>query len=544
MKYFYCFIYFTTTFFFSLDQFVLANTIKKPAFSARTTTAVTVDSIQCQPELTRFYITLRYFPNSAITIGKNILLKDFSSGTIWKATDMEGGDFDRRIMIPESGESSIFIDFPVVPTTVKLVDLINSTQDFPFKIIDISLSDNIAAKKTDVSLNKFLKKSGQLHPDKCIIHVLLNGYHTRLNVDSALLIHKNIITGKQEIIKEKIDSDGQFTITIPQTYPEQQTIFLPCGYINFYSEPGNELFISANMEDLAIPYKQPENAEQNYIHLQYKGDESITNNDLKKIRIAMSRLFPSKPIEIQGLSAEQYKQTVKQLALRQQSALDSLIQKLHISPKAADIARLNLQCSIANQLLDLEYIQHQQGKTTTLPLNYYDIVSFPFDNFLSLSATGYPNLIDKLEHSPIMTNGKKSVKGNDVINAFKRLHIPLTLDEQELILYSFSMKTPSDTARIKDFRRRTKEFNQKYPAIQLAAREQALYEKYHKSLQQAFGINSNLLSEILYARRVILSIKSLGRSLSEKELATFCKPITQKYIQESIQTENLKFKLK
>ena len=83
-----------------------------------------------------------------------------------------------------------------------------------------------------------------------------------------MLIHKNIITGKQEIIKEKIDSDGQFIITIPQIYPEQQTIFLPCGYINLYSEPGNELFISANMEDLAIPYKPTEDAAQKYIHLQ------------------------------------------------------------------------------------------------------------------------------------------------------------------------------------------------------------------------------------------------------------------------------------
>lgn len=541
MKYFFL-LYLTITFIFSVNLHAVPETIKAPTFSARTTTAVTIDSIQRQTELTRFYITLHYFPNRAITIGKDIHLKDFSKNTIWKAIDMEGGDFDRRIMIPESGELCIFIDFPTIPTAIQHVDLINPDQDFPFKIIDVTLNNTVS--KTPNLKNKLQKYTKPNHSGKSTIHVQLNGYHTRLNFDSALLIHKNIITGGQEFISEKIDPHGSFTIYIPQTRPEQQTIFLPYGYINFYSEPGNELFISADMEDLAIPYKKPEDAEKNYTHLRYEGDNAKTNDDLKKIRVNMSQLFPPTPIDIQHLSAEEYKLKIKQLSIRQQQSLDSLIQKLHIDRKAADIARQNFQCSAANRLLDFEYMQNRQGKTSILPLNYYDIITFPFDSPSALSASEYPNLIDRLENSQIMINGKKAVTGNDIIAAFNRINIPLSTDEQELILFSFSIKTLSDTTGIKDFHRRTKEFNKKYPAIQLAAREQALREKYRQSLKQTFGINSELLPEILYARRVILSIHALGRALSDKELNVFCKPITQKQIQKSIQAENFKFTLK
>ncbi len=453
---------------------------------------------------------------------------------------MDGGDFGRRIMIPESGKGQLSIDFPALPASVKLVDLVNTIQDFPFKIIDISLSGSSSSRQA-VSQTKLPPKSQQ-STGESRIYIQIEGYHPRLGFDSALLIHNNIITGEQKVISKKIDSNGQFSFSVPQIRPEQQTIFLPHGYIHFYTEPGDELFITAHMEELATPYRKPEDAENNYRLLRYDGDGAKTNLDLKTIRIAMSRLYPPVKMDIQSLSALEYKNQIQQMAKRQQTSLDSLLQKLHIQGKAAEIARLNLQCSAASRLMDYEYFYKQSDKNTALPTGYYEANALKFINHPeSPAASEYLNLIERLEHSEIFTDCKQAVTGTDVVAAFGELNIPLTDDEKELIQYSFSMKTPQDTTGISDFHNRTRTFNKKYAALQLAAREQALRKKYDQALKQTFGIETKLLSEFLYSRRVILSIQALGKPLSNQELTAFCKPITRKQIQKQIETANLKF---
>ena len=543
MNHFYICLYLFSALFFGINRTTAPQTIKRPSFAARTTTAITIDSIQRKTGLTRLYITLRYFPNKAVTLEKEIRLTDFKGHTSWKATDMEGGDLGRRIMIPESGKMALFIDFPAIPASVRYVDLINTSPDFPFKIIDISLFDHaLSADTKQTSLTSVQKQqSGKRpQPGTSVVHVQLNGYHTRLGIDTALFIETNLITEEQKRIPTKIDSAGRFSVIFPQSYPQQHTLFLPYGYIHFYSEPGDELFISAELDEMAIPYQKPEEAELNYTHLRYEGDQAKTNQELKTIRTTMYRLFPPTPIEIQGLSAQAYKQKIGQLAQHQQQALDSLMQALHIGEKAAGIARKSFQCSVANRLFDFEYKKRLQKRAISLPPDYYRIDLMALGTPSSLFATEYLNLIDRLELSQIMDDGKKSVTGNDVIAAFYRLKIPLTSDEQELIRHSFSMKTPSDTADISDFHRRTKAFNQQYPALQLAAREQALLQKYHSTLSQTMGMDSELLSEILYGRRVILSLYALKRALSDKELSAFYQPVTQQEIRTAIQSEYLK----
>lgn len=543
MNHFYVCLYLFSALFFGINRTTASQTIKRPSFAARTTTAVTIDSIQRKTGLTRLYITLRYFPNKAVTFEKEIRLTDFKGHTSWKATDMEGGDLGRRIMIPESGKMTLFIDFPAIPTNVRYVDFINTSQDFPFKIIDIPLFDHaLSADTKQAPLTSVQKRQPSKQPQSgtSIVHVQLNGYHSRLGVDTALFIETNFISGEQKRIPKKIDPAGRFTVVFPQSYPQQQTLFLPHGYIHFYSEPGDELFISAELDEMAVPYQKPEEAELNYTHLRYEGDQAKTNHELKTIRTTMYRLFPPTPIEIQGLSAQAYKQRIVQLAQRQQQALDSLIQVLHMGQKSAGIARKSFQCAVANRLFDFEYKKRLQKIPASLPPDYYRINLTAFGSPSSLFATEYLNLIDRLEHSQIMDDGKKSVTGNDVVSAFNRLNIPLTSDEQELIRYSFSMKTPSDTAGISDFHRRTKAFNQQYPALQLAAREQALLQKYRSTLSRTMGMDSKLLSEILYGRRVILSLYALKRALSDKELSAFYQPITQQEIRTAIQSEYLK----
>ena len=542
MNHCYICLYLFSALFFGINRSTASQTIKRPSFAARTTTAITIDSIQRKTGLTRLYITLRYFPYKAVTLEKEIRLTDFKSHSSWKATDMEGGDLGRRIMIPESGKMTLFIDFPAIPASVRYVDFINTSQDFPFKIIDISLFDHaLSADTKQTPLTSVQKQPGKRpQSSTSVVHVLLNGYHSRLGIDTALFLETNLITGEQKRIPQKIDSAGRFSVVFPQSYPQQHTLFLPYGYIHFYSEPGDELFISAELDEMAVPYQKPEEAELNYTHLRYEGDQAKTNQELKTIRTTMYRLFPPTPIEIQGLSAQAYKQKIGQLAQHQQQALDSLIQALHIGEKAAGIARKSFQCSVANRLFDLEYKKRLQKRAISLPPDYYRIDLTALGTPSSLFAAEYLNLIDRLELSQIMDDGKKSVTGNDVVSAFNRLNIPLTSDEQELIRYSFSMKTPSDTASISDFHRRTKAFNQQYPALQLAAREQALLQKYRSTLSRTMGIDSKLLSEILYGRRVILSLYALKRALSDKELSAFYQPVTQQEIRTAIQSEYLK----
>ena len=127
MNHFYICLYLFSALFFGINRSTASQTIKRPSFAARTTTAITIDSIQRKTGLTRLYITLRYFPYKAVTLEKEIRLTDFKSHSSWKATDMEGGDLGRRIMIPESGKMTLFIDFPAIPASVRYVDFINSS---------------------------------------------------------------------------------------------------------------------------------------------------------------------------------------------------------------------------------------------------------------------------------------------------------------------------------------------------------------------------------------------------------------------------------
>ena len=79
MNHFYVCLYLFSALFLGINQTTSSQTIKRPSFAARTTTAITIDSIQRKTELTRLYITLRYFPYKAVTLEKDIRLTDFKN---------------------------------------------------------------------------------------------------------------------------------------------------------------------------------------------------------------------------------------------------------------------------------------------------------------------------------------------------------------------------------------------------------------------------------------------------------------------------------
>lgn len=371
-------------------------------------------------------------------------------------------------------------------------------------------------------------------PDSATIKGVIDGYHPRLGFSSAILYLDNIITRQEEKIDIPIDSLGRFEKKIMLYYPIQQTLFFPIGYLNFYIEPGSELTIYAEMEQLATPSPTLGEIEKQLTHTRYMGKLAPINEELKAVRTAQTFDGEEYMTDLQNLPVEIFKEK------QQKICRENIRQTTDRSPLCRQLTKLNEQYSYGRKLLDYElFRRNRQMPFTPSPSFYEFLKELPLDHFYSLTASEYKLLIANLEKCTPLQHYQPTTQ--ELLDAFEKKGIRLSDSERELVEWSLQMQHPSDTLRIKDYKHRMNRFNSKYKDIQTEIREQLILKNKYRVWTELFGLKPVVTFELLFSRQFIPRYRFMKRALTKQEFDDYTRYIRQPIIRDLVGKLNREF---
>ncbi len=517
-----------------------AEIIRTPAFKARNTPIIQIDSIDSRNDLCRFHITLHHRPNAILQID-SLILTEPQKKKIWIPTDIDGIYFGRSFQFPDSGVISVEIDYPPIPSSVTNVDLAEMKKEVPFKIIGIKLDNTpiplqARQKTSHISRNKQHKPVSSFKKDSAFIQGYIKGYHPRLEFGNGVIHQDNIITNTVRDIPVIIDSLGNFTVGLLLDYPIQQTIFFQKGYLHFYIEPGGFLKIETSMDVLTTPYRYVEETDLSDTLTRYGGNMGKYNQELKLIRQLYGIEDNSWIKDLQTLEPEAYKYKQDEWLKHRTEILSRLTDKNHISSHMNQLARLNILYRYGRKLL--QYAEYQQNRHKKIDQDFYLFLNLmPLDNIYSLSSEDYKLFISLLEKSEPLVSIPNWNPG-EFIEAMQKQGITPSPDEKKLILAIFGQDKPFIT----DMSTRMDQFNLKYKDIQIAMKE-AKSTSYKSKIYNKWGDTGDITFQLLNSRIFIPRLKFIGRKLSPNEFKNYNQYIHNKFILDKLKKINRNYPL-
>ena len=515
------------------------RTLIAPAWTARNTPAITVDSILLRDTLSRLYITLKQLPHTTLTLHDDWAIQDSTGRLIGKVKEVDGVDFDRIFQFEDDSIINIEMDFPALPPSLNEFDLTGNRTTGEMRIIGLSLTHRRelppplphpqSAPSPPLPVVTF-------EPDSAWLQGRLIGYHRRLNLPDGKIALTDLFTGRQTTLPVPIADDGSFSVWIPLDRPMQQKLILGDRYLSFYIEPGDTLDIQVILDELFRPYRFTGEIEQNCTHLLYRGRNAQTNYDLKRIRLqstsetkewlkAMESLTPS-----QYLQYETEKSKVKLESLKQDWQAGAL------SNKSYPLSVLNLYYSLLSHLI--VYIDITSKNMDCEYIGYKDI-NIPFADFsplnepLSTASEYYLPFISLLENREAAA-APPAWNSTEFIEALKARGITVSPHEKEALRFALG---ESDTPP-ENVRETIERLNRKSEKEQISMREEKLRERRKTLYCNSLGNPDDFTRQLLDARRTVKLMQSLQRALTPRELKEFSSAISDQSLRHAIEQIN------
>lgn len=518
------------------------RTIANPAWIARSTPVMTVDSILLRDTLCRLYITLKQLPHTTLTLHDDWVIQDSLGHTISRAQDIDGVDFNRIFQFESDSTQLVEMDFPALPSSLEEFDLTGNQGPNEIRIIGVSLTKRRVPRISQAysqptpptpctPLPKLTFK-----PDTAWLQGRLIGYHPRLNLPKGEIEHTDLFTGQHTTIAVPLAADGSFAVAIPLRHPVQQKVIFNDRYLSFYIEPTDTLYMEVPLDELFAPCRYIGEIEQNCVHLIYRGRNACINEELRQIRLKNSTETEAWIKAFNSLSPRLYQQSEidKFQVNLQQLKHDCLNGKL--SRKSYALSVLNdyylfiSHLLVYNQIKDIEedyeYIKNRNLYTPFAILT-------PLDNPLSTASTYYPDLLVLLERRESLSP-PPIWESREFIEALENRGIILSPSEREALKFALGEChiPPENVQTI------IEQLNKKSEKEQIAMREERLQQQREANYRLLFGPSDDFTCQLLDTRRVIKLIQQLHRALSPEELEEFTQTITDTRLQQVIEQIN------
>lgn len=518
------------------------RTITNPAWIARNTPVVTVDSILLRDTLCRLYITLKQLPHTTLTLHDDWVIQDSLGHTIGRVKDIDGVDFNRIFQFESDSTLSVEMDFPGLPSSLEEFDLTGNRGPHEIRIIGVSLTKRRVPRISQAysqptpptpctPLPELTFK-----PDTAWLHGRLIGYHPRLNLPEGIIELTDLFTGQHTTIVVPLAADGSFAVAIPLRHPVQQKVIFNDRYLSFYIEPTDTLYMEVPLDELFAPCRHIGEIEQNCVHLIYRGRNACINEELRQVRLKNSTETEAWIKAFNSLSPRLYQQseTDKFQVKLQRLRHDFLNGKL--SRKSYALSILNNYYLFISHLLvydqikdieeDYEYIKNRNLYTPFAILT-------PLDNPLSTASTYYPDLLALLEKRESLSP-PPIWNSCEFIEALENRGVILSPSEKETLKFALGeCHIPPENVQAT-----IEQLNKKSEKEQIAMREERLQQQREMNYRLLFGPSDDFTCQLLDTRRIIKLIQQLHRALSPEELEEFTQTITDTRLQQVIEQIN------
>ena len=512
--------------------------VTTPAWTARNTPVVTVDSILLRDTLCRLYITLKQLPHTTLTLHDDWVIQDSLDHTIGRAQDIDGVDFNRIFQFESDSTLSVEMDFPALPQSLEEFDLTGNRGPNEIRIIGISLSKQRTSRtiQAQTELPPTVPSTSlpelTFQPDTAWLQGRLIGYHPRLNLCDGKIELTNLFTGQNTTIAVPLAADGSFAIAIPLYHPIQQRVIFNDRYLPFYLEPADTLYMQVPLDELFAPYRYIGEIEQNCTHLIYRGRNARINEELRRIRQGNSSETEEWFKAFNSLSPTRYQQSeidrfqVKLQQLKHDYLAGNLSRKSYLLSILNDYYLFISHLLVYNQIKGVEdNYEYIKNRNLYTPFAVFT----PLDNPLSTVSAYYHDLLTVLENQEALSP-PPVWKSNEFIEALENRGITLSPSEKEALKFALGeCNIPPGNVQ-----ETIERINKKSEKEQIAMREERLRQQREANYRYLFGPSDDFTYQLLDTRRVIKLIQQLHRALSPEELEEFTQSITDLRLQQVI----------
>ncbi|MDE1191719.1 MAG: basic secretory protein-like protein [Arachidicoccus sp.] len=292
---------------------------------------------------------------------------------VWKYSSIEKKGEQIFINIVDDNGEKLFLKIKLRKTNASIDTAKGSSIDCTKQLSDCHIQHNIPEFTAPVFKEDYIFFSGLIAD--------YDGEEKNFMVTSDQLFEN-----QQKIYLVTIQSNGYFSVAIPQTNPTVLLAFTPVQSVFPYVAPGSHLFTIIKPNRKII----------------FAGDGAPLAREDQFLR-ETNRIYLNDPTEyldkFKGLLPEDYKKYFLSEQIKTEKVLDSIYAAKTISPAIYQMHKLDLKYATYQYLLSYNSymkLSDQQHKTVDLPASYFDFLYALKDGEVAPVAQAYPRYTNVL----------------------------------------------------------------------------------------------------------------------------------------------------
>lgn len=541
--------------------------IENPSYEIRNTGIYEISKIELTKSSTRIYIHCTFIPHWWVMFSKNDFIRDCKSGQKYNPTGIEGGEFDKYIWMPDSGDSTILLIFPKLEKSVEKIDFNESIFGIslkPGKSLpgDYSVVPAGVTKWIEEELAKTSNKtpcdfnsSMFFNSDTAHLIGYIKGYDTRSGFSTGIIYTSNPLTREDYPTVIQIYPDGRFEADFLIHFPSYSYFVMNDHQtIPFYLEPGQTLAVILNWEEFL--------AADRLRNIRYQFKDIIYLGALSKINTELIGFPKEQPDyadfqdKIKKLSPDSFKS--RQLAdlSKNMEKVNSYINSNSLSPKASVILNNEILLRNTNSLFDFvsrrDYEARQDTNNVILkmsvPDSYYDFLKeLPLNDNSLLVSNEFQVFVNRFEFSNPFRKIYEKPRSNSIIlgenflNYLKDENIVVPEEDMKVLkrVFGASLADKNDSvapliqSEIDSiFQKYNPHINAFVQTINKPGINQLLEDwKFKDSvLTDVFGLKSNLVYEIAKIRQLGFQFQTVEAETAREYWDSLQTGISNKYL--------------
>lgn len=385
--------------------------INNPAFEIKNSGITNISKIEITNSETRVYVHCTFIPHWWTKFGNPFICESGTNNRLY-ATGIEGGEFNKEIYMPASGDSTFVLIFPKLENRIQKIDYGNDDKPEVFGIslnpeaernqhqyIPTHINDWIneeldkAKRKTliDPLSNKFFRQ------ESARIIGYIKGYDKRLNLENGIIYLNNVIIREDRPAVITIHEDGRIEGTLFIDHPVYSIIDFDRQKLEFYIEPGQTLGIIIDWEDM-LNADRYRNIRYKLKNTKYTGPAAKINEELMQAKVELDGINYRKIYdETEKLSPTDAYNFVIEETRKNEDQLRTLLNEKNFNPLTKTILNYDFKITQAQIILDRISFGNLDINDT-IPSFYYDCIrQLPLNDQRLLIVPDYPWFINRLE---------------------------------------------------------------------------------------------------------------------------------------------------
>jgi thiol-disulfide isomerase/thioredoxin len=287
----------------SLNLIAQKRKIINPFYEVTTSGILHIDKIEINNKETRLYLRCTFVPYWWVKFSSADYLQDADTGEKYFVTAMTGGEFDKEIYMPISGDSGFVLIFPKLKKTVKHLNFVEDDKEDRQVIFGLSLDPEKHHEQTSAAIPETVKKwiDAELAgaKNKMLVNYsskeffsrdtarligYIKGYDPRVGFKTGIIYSSNEITNEDFPTSVTIYEDGRFEAAIPMNHPQYTSVIFRNNWIKFYVEPGQTLSMLLNWDEFLMADRL-RNIRYSFKEIEFDGPAARINKELSAVSI-------------------------------------------------------------------------------------------------------------------------------------------------------------------------------------------------------------------------------------------------------------------